>query len=628
MGTFRDRTRDSKRQQTLYRLLVCCTMSGAVSGCTVLNPPSPSTGQSYLPDENRLAAIAPSKYQGFSAVGETTASHSETTAASTPSTVPEVSLIESPIQLVSHLTTTDPVPVPAASSLSLMEALELAARNNPRMRVIAYVPLETATRQDVELAAFDASISAGGQWMQAHQQAASAMQVSGTGIAEFSQTSIGPVGGAPNLMQVEQRFTSGTTARIGMNSGFNQNSPGGQFLVVNPAYQSSLNAVIEQSLFRGYGSKANLTGLQIAKADQRQSMAEFQTELNAVLFEVQRNYWLAWLAQRDVQTYEKLSEQAELTWHIEQKRLEVGEGTLVEPAQAFEHLQTMRVKLEEARQNAKLAQNRLKSLLGVSASDPGILELTEQPIHEQIRPDMMQGVIDAMEARPEIDVCNSGIQQATLEVDRYKDFAKPDVSAFAGYALTGLDDGILGSMNRVASAEFGNASLGLRFNHVWGGRAASANVKRAELALSRQRRALRETQQRIEQDVREAHDRVETSWAVLQRQNDRLSAAQVQFDTYSKLYEAGQLDLDRLIRAQTLLANALHERQTALADYNISLITWNHVVGATTTAPRRPVPPMPKDEAGSTSLPETPLLREPPQLLPESSPAELLPLPE
>lgn len=616
------------RRQTLYRLLVCCTMSGAVAGCASLTSPSPSSGKTYHPDENRLGAIAPSKYSTFSAIGETPAPDPEPTVDSAAPKGPELSLIDSPIQLVSHLTTTEPLPVPAVSSLSLMEALELAARNNPRMRVIAYVPLETATRQDVELAAFDASINGGGQVMQAHQQAASAMQVSGTGIAEFSQTTIGPVGGSPNLMQVEQRFTSGTTARIGVNSGYNQNSPGGQFLVVNPAYQSSLNAVIEQSLFRGFGTKSNLVGLQIAKADQRQSMAEFQAELNSILFEVQRNYWLAWLAQRDVQTYEKLVEQAELTWRIEQKRLEVGEGTLVEPAQAFEHLQTMRVKLEEARQSAKLAQNRLKSLLGISASDQGVLELTEPPIREQVRPDLMQGIIDAMDARPEIEACNSAILQAQLELDRCRDLARPDVSAFAGYALTGLDDGILGSMNRVASAEFGNASLGLRFNHVWGGRAASANIKRAELALSRERRTLRETQQRIEQDVREAHDRVETSWAVLQRQNDRLAAAQVQYDTYSKLYEAGQLDLDRLIRASTLLANALQERQTALVDYNISLLTWNHVVGATTTVPRPPLPPMPGESEGASTLPETPFLREPPQLLPESSPETALPLPQ
>ncbi|MCA8996014.1 MAG: TolC family protein [Planctomycetaceae bacterium] len=491
----------------------------------------------------------------------------------------------STIQQVEFLAESEVPPAPVAGelSLSVLDAVSLAARNNPRMRVLAFRPLEARTREDVELAAFDPAFTAGAQWADAHQQVSSAVQAQAGGVSQYNSTAIGPAAGLPNLAQVEKRFSSGTLARVGVASSYSENSPNGQFLVFNPAYQSAINAVVEQPLLRGFGSDANLAGIQIAQLGHQQSLAEFQGELDQTLLNVQRAYWDAWLAQQNVKTLESLVDQAATTTRIEQKRLDLGQGSVVEAAQAKEHLETLRVDLEQSRQRAQTASNRLKTLLGMAATDRRPLTLTDQPFDGEFEPILEDGLETAIRRRAEIRTQQLAIKQAQTDLSRRQNNARADVSAFAGYSLSGLDDGLGGSVDRLTSAEYGNWTMGVRFRHVLGRRAERAAVERAELSLQRQMRGLAEIQQQIEQQVREAYDGVTTAYHVLERQRERGEAARVQFETYAKLYDAGQLDLDRFVRARTRLASALQEEHAAIAAYNIALLNWNYAVGAITS---------------------------------------------
>ena len=205
----------------------------------------------------------------------------------------------------------------------------------------------------------------------------------------------------------------------------------------------------------------------------------------------------------------------------------------------------------------------------------------------------------AKQQRPELEVRALQINQAQLELDRRKNNQQPDVRAYAGYSLSGLNNSLMGSFNQFDSAHFGSMSMGLRYGYVFGQRAEKAAVNQAQLALMRQIRARQETEYLIQQQVRDASDAVNSSWDVLKCQQERVAAARTQAETFRQLHAAGQIDLDRQLRADQQLSNALQQSHNAVIDYNIALTDWRFAIGAmsaklpTEASPQELAPPPP-----------------------------------
>lgn len=467
--------------------------------------------------------------------------------------------------------------------LSVTDAVANALSNNLHLRVVEDLPEEAAARAAIERAHYDTTFNTNAQYLNGTQQVSSALQAVRGGLTQYSITSYGPVSGAPNLMSLEQRFSTGTTARVGLGPTYNYNAPMGQYLIYNPAYQSAASLVIEQALFRGANRQANLAGIKIAETGQKQLASEFQVEVNQTLFDVQSAYWMAWLADSQLKTCEELFEQAQATQALEKKRFEVGKGGIVQTASATENLHSIKAELAQAQQRWRSARNHLFTLMGIPPGDKRQLTLTEEPLREQVKPDLERGLSLAAQQRPEIQIRQLQVAQAQLELDRRMNNTRPDVHAYAGYSLTGLDNNLLGSFSSLGTGQFGTLSLGLRYTYVFGQRAEQAALDQARLAFTRQTRARQETEFLVQQQVHDAWDTVNSSWEVWQSQQERVASARVQADTFSQLYAAGQIDLDRLLRARQQLANALQQSRSAVVEYNLALNRWRFAIGAVTS---------------------------------------------
>ena len=167
-------------------------------------------------------------------------------------------------------------------------------------------------------------------------------------------------------------------------------------------------------------------------------------------------------------------------------------------------------------------------------------------------------------------------------------------------------------------------SLGLRYAYVFGQRAEKAAVDQAQLALMRQTRARQETEFLIQRQVRDASDAVNSAWEVYQCQQERVNAARTQAETFRQLHAAGQIDLDRLLRADQQLSNALQQSHNALIDYNIALTDWRYATGGLSSKLPTDKPPgdkLPPAKPPIDDLPPEPLPQEDP--LPERRPPSI-----
>ena len=62
----------------------------------------------------------------------------------------------------------------------------------------------------------------------------------------------------------------------------------------------------------------------------------------------------------------------------------------------------------------------------------------------------------------------------------------------------------------------------------------------------------------------------------------KTDAAKSRFQTHRRMYEMGQLDIDRLMPSQEAYVMALRDQNTALVQYNLSINRWHYVTGQMT----------------------------------------------
>ncbi|MEO1995297.1 MAG: TolC family protein, partial [Planctomycetaceae bacterium] len=184
------------------------------------------------------------------------------------------------------------------------------------------------------------------------------------------------------------------------------------------------------------------------------------------------------------------------------------------------------------------------------------------------------GLESAVQSRPELMAQRIRVRQSQLELEHAKDGLLPNVVASANYALTGLGDGVTRSFDQLASVGYGNWGLGVSYRMPIGRRAARSLVQRAEIAHRRNQQTLAESQRGIEFEVQQIHQTIQHAFEVMERQNQRLTAATQQFQTSRRMYETGQMDLDRYVRAQQSLVVAKREQRESIIEYNLAISKW------------------------------------------------------
>ena len=466
--------------------------------------------------------------------------------------------------------------------LTLESALEHALRNSKGIQVLTSVPQEVLTDVDVELSKFDPALLSGAQFGQSNQQAASIVQALGTNLDVLQATTFGAPGTSTDQLQLQQRWQNGTRAAVGYHSGYSYNNPAGQFLIVNPAWQSGLRLTVEQPLFQGARSRINQVGIRIAKIRYDQSSLEFKAEVNQILHEVQEAWWRLYLTRSNVENLTQILEYAQQAWENERHQQTLGLNSVADESQARDNLEATRAQFAAAMRDQTSAEQLLRQKLGMDPASTVKLAIDAVPSTEEFIPDLEQGIEQALASRPEVGAQRSQVQMTALDVERQRDSLLPNLNLLAGYGLTGLNNNFGGSIGDLSTAGYANWNLGLSFQQTLGQRAARGNLRRSELTHTRAKLAESARSDEIRYEIRESSDQVRSAFQVLDRQNSRLDAAKSRFQTHRRMYEMGQLDIDRLMPSQEAYVMALRDQNTALVQYNLSINRWHYVTGQMT----------------------------------------------
>lgn len=463
-------------------------------------------------------------------------------------------------------------------TISLSDVRVMALRNNKDIAVLGNLPQIAGATAGLEEAIFDPVFTInpiGGRY---NRQVATEVQ-SLNADSNVLKTGFLLPGSSLNQVYVEKLFTTGGRIQVGVGQNLQQYSPAGDFVLVNPAWQSSVNMIVDQPLFRGRGPNWNEAPLRIARANQLQSQHAFQATVNQVLRDAETAYWDAYAAYQDFEVRRMAAAQALETVERERGRLRLGEGSVPDVAQAEEQAEAFQIGQAEAENRLIDAQRTLRRLMGLAPDDPRPIIPATAASDAPVVVGREDAAAQALN-RPEIGAQQAIVEAAEVEVCRRRNGLLPDISVRAIYSVTGLDNHWDEAWSTVGTAGYNDWTVGAVYKQPLGRRADNSLAQRAAATLSLESAKLRQLEHEILHQLDSACQNVAAAERLLSMHRRRREAAAVQLEARRELYLENRAQLRDELDAEARYASAVLDESIARVNYQRALTDWNYARGS------------------------------------------------
>lgn len=377
-----------------------------------------------------------------------------------------------------------------------------------------------------------------------------------------------------------------TGGTVSLQSGVVRDDTNSILALLTPAWTTLVGVEIRQPLLQNRRIDPVRRAIRIARADRSRAVSSLRRVATEITSAVERAYWTALAARRDVATRESAVRVAEKQREDTRVRIEAGTQAEAELAQTTAEVERRRGELAGSRENAMRAVNALAFLIG--EQDFALPALDEGDARAALTaPDPAVAVATAIENRPELQELEQRLARADIEIESAIDRVRPQVDLVAAYAARGLAgarnedaiqpfgpvvvqpdlDGSLGrSLRTLGENDFPDASLGIAVSIPIGNTAAKQDVAIAR-AVRRQSEAVREQMRsRIAMEVRNALAGLESARERVDAAAAARAAAEVQLQAERDRYEAGTSNTYFILTRQNDLAAAEMAQTNALAD--------------------------------------------------------------
>jgi len=516
---------------------------------------------------------------------------------------------------------TNPAELPAWD-LTLQEAVQTALRSSDVLRSLGgSVVQSTATAPttldpglvesnplngvEAALAAFDVQTSTQLFW--AKNDRPNNQQFTGFIPPAFQQTTGNYINNVTKMTATGAQFTLGSNVIYDRNNNPNQTFPS--------SFTGFLQAGVRQPLMQGSGLTFNriagptpfftgqlgnqqigqYNGVLIARVNLDVSLADFEKGVITLIDDVETAYWELYFAYRALDAQVQGRENALRTWQRinELKKVSARGGEADAEAQSRSQYYLFDSQVNDAlagTQGLFASEQRLRYLMGVSASDGRLIKPLDQPLQAEVNVDWFRAVADATTQRVEVRRQKWTIKKREMELlaSRLNRRARMDLVSL--YRWRGLGDHLIGSRNpnnsneslaqSLTEGDFQEWQTGLEWSYNVGLRQASAGVRNAQLNLVKENNFLKEIELKISHDLSNAHRQMDRSFAQVQTNYNRVAADTLQVDVLRNRYERGLININILLQAQQQLASSTSSYHRSLADYMLGIRDFHREKGS------------------------------------------------
>ena len=479
---------------------------------------------------------------------------------------------------------------------------------NPAAYPTVYDPAisETDPFRGVEsaLASFDAQLSSSLTWARQNRP----QNVGGVGTQIFQQKLLGDIG--TWTTGISKVSATGSTFGIQNQTVYdNNNSPIRQdgvpstwltnydFTFNQPLLQGAgltYNRIAGPDAFNNINGRPNFRGVLIARVLADQSLADFEIGVRNMVSDTEQAYWELYFAYRNLEARKAGRDSALEAWrkvhalYVEQSR----GGEADKEAQAREQYFFFRSEVEQALTDVYRCENRLRYMMGISASDGRLIRPSDEPTTARISFDWQQSLVEALSRSAELRKQKWVIKQRELELVAAKNLILPRLDMVGRWRFLGMGEQLINqnynpynadgganpdplvgtdAYSTLFSGQFQEWQAGAQFQMPLGFRRELATVRHFQLQLARERARLQDEELEASHALVEAVRNVDTNFALAQTNFNRRVAAERQVEAVQAAYDANTVTLDQLLDAQRRRAEAESSYYRSLVDYNRSI---------------------------------------------------------
>jgi len=531
--------------------------------------------------------------------------------------------------------------------LSLQDAIALALENNLDISVQRYVPwiadtdiLRTkaggagrglaGTGTASALGAipsqnFDPTLSSTFSWDRRSIPVNNPF-LSGTGVALSALTNYSLQGN----FQYSQGFATGTAYAIAFNNTRASTTSPAQLF--NPSVTSSLNLSFTQQLLNGFGFLPNTRFIRIAKNSKKIADFTFQNQVINTVSQVQNLYWDLVFAREDVDVKQRSLELAEKLYNDNKRQVEIGTLAPIEVVRAEAEVARTRQDLIVAQTFLLQQQTLLKNAISKNPLDPALVQVEVIPTDVIVEPPQVEvlplqdAVTEAWQKRPDVNQAEVDLLNRDINSRATRNALLPTVTLFGQYGGTGLagnssilgtsttlagsqivdaagnpvpnlfvpststpvlgrtNDGLLEAWDVMSNFSFPTYTVALSVNIPIRNRSAQADNARALLEQRQSETRLRQLQNTVVVEVRNAQIALEQSRARVDAAKKSRELAEQTLDAEQKKYQLGASTIFFVIQAQRDLAQARSTEVRAITDLMKAQVEFQRALGRTLEA--------------------------------------------
>ncbi len=408
-----------------------------------------------------------------------------------------------------------------------------------------------------------------------------------------------------------QGFSTGTLMSATFNNSYlTNNSP---YQLVNPTLIPTFNFQLRQHLLQGFGFDPNLRYIRIARNNRENSDVVFRQQIITTVSQVENIYWDLVTWYEAVKVNERALEYAEKVLSDDQEQVRIGTMAPITLAQAQSGVASAKQNLILTQTNLQLQQLLMKNAITKNLDDPILAEAPVIPTdtlkpNEQYEVRPVQDLIDeALQRRPEIAKQRITLSNQDITRKSLKNALLPTLDVYAFYGAQGLagaqnaptcpqtnsfgqcyQPGLIPSSYASAFSNLFNSTgpnkgIGVNLNIPLRNRAAQALQVRAELEYRQEQVGLKQTENGIALEVRQAQFTLQQNYAALQAAIAARDYARDSLDAEQKKFKYGASTPTLVLQASSTLTQGESNVLNAAANYEKSKVTLDFVTAETLT---------------------------------------------
>ena len=404
---------------------------------------------------------------------------------------------------------------------------------------------------------------------------------------------------------IQKRTATGATFGVANSTLYDNNNVGAR--EVPSMWTTNYDFTFNQPLLQGAGVTYNriagpdsfeniygrpvFRGVLLARINADISLADFEAGVRNLVSDTEQSYWELYFAYRNLEARKAGRDSSLEAWRKVHALMVEGSrgGERDKEAQAREQYFFFRAEVEQALTDVYRCENRLRYMMGISASDGRLIRPSDEPTTARISFDWQQSLVEALSRSAELRKQKWVIKQRELELTAAKNLILPRLDLIGRWRYLGMgqdlinqnynpydsnnSDPLLGTdaYSTLLSGKFQEWQAGAQFQMPLGFRRELATVRHHQLQLARERARLQDEELEASHALVEAVRNVDTNFALAQTNFNRRVAAERQVDAVQAAYDAGQVTLDQLLDAQRRRAEAESSYYRALVDYTRSI---------------------------------------------------------